>query len=477
MLYPIILCGGSGTRLWPMSRSAHPKQFLNLVSENSSLLQDTVLRLSSLDSVGGVIAVCSTDYRFIVAEQLSNILSCPLKIILEPEPKNTAPAVALGALSALQEDEDAEILVLPSDHSVSNGKALLSAFSQSSKLAKAGRLVTFGVVPTRPETGYGYIEKGEPIENGSGASGFEINRFVEKPNQSTAQGYINGGKHLWNSGMFMFSARGYLDELAKFKPEMEEACKAAFAKSEQDLDFTRVDADSFSGIESDSIDYAVMEHTQKGAVVELDAGWSDVGSWEGLAAIGESDDEGNVTKGDVLLSDSKNSYFHSNGRLIAGIGLSDIAVVETPDAVLVSGKGESQNVKTLVEVLKNTSRPEAQIHKMAFRPWGSYETICMSDRFQVKQIIVKPGQKLSMQKHFHRAEHWIVVRGTALVTRGDEEFVLNEDESTYIPIGCKHRLTNPGKIQLELIEVQSGSYLGEDDIVRYDDVYGRSGDN
>lgn len=471
-LYPIILCGGSGSRLWPMSRPAYPKQFLNLVSEEKSLLQQTVERLFSLEGIAEIIAVCSEDYRFIVAEQLTNISGIPLKIILEPAPKNTAPAVALGALAALQQDENAQILVLPADHVVTNEQALISSFTAARGLAEIGKLVTFGVLPSSAETGYGYIEKGAALGD-SVANGFEIARFVEKPCVEKAQEFVSRGQHLWNSGMFLFGAEKYIAELAKFRPEMGKACDAAMNGAQIDLDFLRVDRESFSAITGDSIDYAVMEHTADGVVVSLDAGWSDIGSWEGLSNIADTDIDGNVIKGDVFVQSTKDCYFHSNGRLIAGIGLENIAVVETPDAILIAEKSQSQGVKSIVDVLKKAKRTEAHDHRVVYRPWGSYETICLADRFQVKKIIVKPGHKLSMQKHFHRAEHWVVVKGTALVTKDSDEFLLHEDESTYLPIGCVHRLENRGKIPLELIEVQSGSYLGEDDIVRFDDVYGR----
>ena len=477
MLYVVILCGGSGSRLWPMSRAAYPKQFLKLVSQELSMIQETVERVQNLDNIGGIIAVCGEDYRFVVAEQLNEVCRVPLTIVLEPEPKNTAPAVALGALTALEKDENAELLVLPSDHIISDIGAFEKAFGKAISLAKRDKLVTFGVTPAHAETGYGYIEKGLAIDSKNDEAGYEIARFTEKPDRELAEDYLQGGKHLWNSGMFIFSAEIYLEELTHQAPLMSEAARKAYEGAAVDLDFLRVNGEQFSKCPSDSIDYAVMENTKQGAVVELDAGWSDIGSWEGLASVSSADHEGNVIRGDVVIDDSSGCYIHSTSRLVAATGVNNVVVVETPDAVLVADKSESQKVKDIVSQLKARKRQEAHMNKLAYRPWGSYETICMADRFQVKQIIVKPGEKLSMQKHFHRAEHWIVVKGTALVTKDDEKLMLNEDESTYIPIGCKHRLENPGKIMLELIEVQSGSYLGEDDIVRYDDVYGRSGEN
>lgn len=468
MLKPVLLSGGVGSRLWPVSREAYPKQFLPMVGDNSMLV-DTLGRLADLQA-GSALVVCNEDHRFIVAEQLRSLGAADADIVLEPVGRNTAPAVAVAALQALQSDPDAVLLVLPADHLIADVDAFVAAVRVALPVAADGRLVTFGVVPTAPETGYGYIRKGDSLSGGAST----IDRFVEKPDAATAEAYLASGEYLWNSGMFLLGAQHYLDELAEFAPDMLSACRQALELSGSDLDFVRLDQAAFAACPSDSIDYAVMEKTSRGAVVALDCGWSDVGAWSALWDVGERDTDGNVVQGDVLTDNCHNNYLRSESRLLAATGVDDLVVVDTTDAVLVASRHNVQDVKNLVNALKSMKRSEVSVHARVFRPWGSYESLITSDRFQVKRIVVDPGQKLSLQKHHHRAEHWIVVSGTAEVTCEEKVFVLAEDESTYIPLGHKHRLANPGRIALELIEVQSGSYLGEDDIVRYEDVYGRS---
>ena len=475
MIIPVILAGGSGTRLWPLSRQLYPKQFLPLVN-GRTLFQETALRLSKDSDIAPPIVVCNEDHRFMVAEQMREMQLSPSKIILEPVGRNTAPAVYIAAQVAREIDPEAILLVLPADHHIRDLDKLLETIRVSKPVAGDGSLVTFGIVPGYAETGYGYIEQGPSLNGGSPDGAFRIERFVEKPDAATAEKYLASGKHLWNSGMFLFKAEGYMAELEQHNKEMAEVCHVALEKGQSDLDFYRLDQESFESCPSDSIDYAVMEHTKNGAVVPLDAGWNDVGSWGALWDIKDKDQDDNVAIGDVITHDVHGSYIHSTGRLLAVVGLEDHVVVETSDAVMVSPKDRVQDVKKLVDTLKAEDRMEAYSHKKVYRPWGAYETIDLADRFQVKRITVKPGAILSLQKHFHRAEHWVVVSGTAIVTRGEEEIVLKEDESTYIPLGYVHRLENPGKIDLELIEVQTGSYLGEDDIVRFDDVYGREGE-
>lgn len=471
MIIPVILAGGSGTRLWPLSRQLYPKQFLPLVN-GKTLFQDTALRLSRNSDFGSPIVVCSEDHRFMVAEQAREKKISLSKIILEPIGKNTAPAAYVAAEQACRINEDSTLLVLPADHYINDVELFLATVSKGKGLAEAGALVTFGIVPKYAETGYGYIERGSVTGNVE-SEAYTINRFVEKPDADTAQTYVDSGNFYWNSGMFMFSAKRYMQELERGNSAMAEACQLAISNGKHDLDFFRLDAASFAESPSDSIDYAVMEHTSNGAVIPFDAGWNDVGSWSALWDIKAKDAHGNVALGDVITHDVHGSYLHSTGRLLAVVGLQDHVVVETADAVMVSPKERVQDVKKLVESLKADSRPEALLHKKVYRPWGAYETINLEERFQVKRITVKPGAILSLQKHHHRAEHWVVVKGTALVTRGEDTIMLKEDESTYIPLGYIHRLENPGRIDLELIEVQTGSYLGEDDIVRFDDVYGR----
>lgn len=468
MIVPLLLSGGVGSRLWPVSRKLHPKQFLPLLNEGSSLIQDTALRVASVAGNTPGIVVCNEEHRFMVAEQLRQV-GIDAAIILEPEGRNTAPAIALGALQALEMDPEALLLVLPADHIIADEQALARAVSAGSRVAAEGSLVTFGIVPDKPETGYGYIRRGPAIEDDM----YAIAEFVEKPALEQAKAYLASGDYCWNSGMFLLNARQYLAELERFAPQIASACRAAFAGASQDLDFIRVDADAFRASPSDSIDYAVMEKTDAGVMVALDCGWSDIGSWSTLWDIQAKDAAGNVTKGDVLLDGVSNSYLHSDSRLIAAIGVEDLVVVETADAILIADRHGVQDVKNLVRLLEQDERSEVNIHTQVYRPWGSYESLVEDVRFQVKRIIVNPGERLSLQMHHHRAEHWIVVKGTARVTCDDQEFIITEDQSTYIPLGRRHRLENPGVVPLELIEVQTGAYLGEDDIVRFEDVYGR----
>ncbi|ACU90636.1 mannose-1-phosphate guanylyltransferase/mannose-6-phosphate isomerase [Desulfomicrobium baculatum] len=470
MIIPVILAGGSGTRLWPLSRQLYPKQFLPLVN-GKTLFQETALRLGQNPEIAPPIVVCNEEHRFMVAEQARQQDVQLSKIVLEPAGKNTAPAAYVAARLASELHDDPILLVLPADHHIRDLSMLLSTIEIGASVASAGSLVTFGIVPQYAETGYGYIERGEQL--GVDSDAFHIKRFVEKPDTQTAQSYLDSGKFYWNSGMFMFSAKQFMQELERFRPEMADACQKAIAEGKSDLDFFRLDAANFESCPSDSIDYAVMEHTAHGAVIPLYAGWNDIGSWSALWDVKDKDENQNVAIGDVVSEDSHGSYMHSTGRLLAVVGVRDHVIVETADAVMVSPKDRVQDVKKLVDKLKSKKRPEVSLHKKVYRPWGTYETINLEDRFQVKRITVKPGAVLSLQKHHHRAEHWVVVRGTALVTRGEESLLLKEDESTYIPLGFMHRLENPGKIDLELVEVQTGSYLGEDDIVRVEDVYGR----
>lgn len=463
---PVILSGGSGTRLWPLSRGQYPKQFLPLTSEHT-MLQETMLRLSGLGELKSPIAVCNEDHRFMMAEQLWEIGIKSAAIILEPVGKNTAPAVAIAALSA--ESEDEILLVLPADHVITNIEPFHSAIVEAEILARQGYLVTFGIVPTHPETGYGYIMRGSTQQGSSS----KVAAFVEKPDLATAKNYLKSGDYLWNSGMFAFTAGNFLRELEKFNPEILSACKQALSAARTDLDFIRLDKAIFSNCPADSIDYAVMEKTDKAVVVPLAAGWNDVGSWSALWDVTDKDAFGNAISGDVLTVDTKNSYIFSENKLVTVIGVEDLVVVETKDAVMIASKDRVQEVKQIVDQLKQLGRSEAHVHRKAYRPWGHYDSVDTGDRHQTKRIVVKPGAKLSLQKHHHRAEHWVVVKGTALVTRGDEQILLTENESTYIPLGTVHRLENPGVIPLEIIEIQSGSYLGEDDIVRFGDSYGR----
>jgi len=474
MLTPVILSGGAGTRLWPLSRELYPKQLLALTGERT-MLQQTALRLSGLAAASPLV-VCNDAHRFLVAEQLRQLKMDTRAVVLEPFGRNTAPAIALAALAAAKiaaGGDDPELLVLPADHVIRDVPAFQKAVRTALPAVQQGKLVTFGIVPSAPETGYGYIQRGG--ETATGAGLFQIARFVEKPNLERAQEFLKSGDYLWNSGMFMFRASRYLQELEKFAPQIARVCRAAFESAQSDLDFMRIDARTFENCPSDSIDYAVMEKTSDAVVVPLSAGWSDVGSWSALHEACEPDGHGNVSRGDVISEDSNGNYLYAESRLVATVGLRDHVVVETKDAVLVAPKDRVQDVKKLVTRLKEAGRYEHSLHREVFRPWGSYDSIENGERFQVKRLKVKPGATLSLQMHHHRAEHWIVVSGTARITRGEEVFLLEENQSTYIPIGVKHRIENPGMIPLHIIEVQSGSYLGEDDIVRFDDRYGRQG--
>ncbi|CCH11135.1 mannose-1-phosphate guanylyltransferase/mannose-6-phosphate isomerase [Stenotrophomonas muris] len=464
-IQPVILSGGSGTRLWPLSREAYPKQFLPLAGE-LTMLQATWKRVAPI-AARGPLVIANEEHRFVAAEQLQQVGAEPAAIILEPVGRNTAPAIAVAALEATRDGGDALLLVLPSDHVINNETAFRSAVQAAAAAAEAGKLVTFGIVPTGPETGYGYIKAAD----GQGLRAVE--RFVEKPDLGTATRYVSSGQYYWNSGMFLFKASRYLQELECFQPAMLAGSRQAWQQARRDADFTRLDKEAFTAVPSDSIDYAVMEKTADAVVIPLDAGWNDVGSWTALRDVSQQDGDGNAHQGDVIAIDCRNTYAYAQ-RLVALVGLDDVVVVETDDAVLVGKADRMQEVKTVVAQLKAEGRSEATWHRKVYRPWGAYDSIDNGERFQVKRITVKPGGTLSLQMHHHRAEHWIVVSGTAEVTRGDEVILLSENQSTYIPLGVTHRLRNPGKLPLELIEVQSGSYLGEDDIVRFEDTYGRS---
>ena len=464
-LQPVLLSGGSGTRLWPLSREAYPKQFLPLAGDDT-MVQATWRRVEALADLAPIV-VANEEHRFLVAEQLRQVGAPVPAILLEPVGRNTAPAIAAAALQAMAGGADPLLLVLPSDHVVRDVAGFQRAVREASSAAEAGALVTFGIVPDAPETGFGYIQ----AEAGDGLR--QVLRFVEKPDAATARSYLDAGGYYWNSGMFLFRASRYLEELARFRPDIVDAVRAAHAAARHDGDFVRLDKDAFSACPSDSIDYAVMEKTADAMVLPVDIGWNDVGSWSALWDVAERDADGNAHHGDVIAVDSRNSYAYAQ-RLVALVGVDDIVVVETDDAVLVARKDKVQEVKQVVARLKQEQRSQAVLHREVHRPWGSYDSVDNGGRHQVKRIKVKPGAALSLQMHHHRAEHWIVVSGTAKVTRGDETLLLSENESTYIPLGVKHRLENPGKVPLELIEVQSSSYLGEDDIVRFEDVYGRS---
>jgi mannose-1-phosphate guanylyltransferase/mannose-6-phosphate isomerase len=470
MLVPVILSGGAGTRLWPLSRELHPKQLLALTSERT-MLQETALRMAGLEHSPPVV-VCNEAHRFLVAEQLRLLEIEPRAIVLEPFGRNTAPAIALAALATLKTSPgtDPVMLVLPADHVVRDVGAFHQAVSVALKAAEQGLFATFGIVARTAETGLGYIRRGE-----AAAGAYRIAQFVEKPPLERAKQFVQSGEYYWNSGMFVFRATRYLQELERLAPAIAQACRKAFQAANTDLDFTRIDAKAFEACPSDSIDYAVMEKTADAVVVPLDAGWSDVGSWSALHQASLADADGNVLRGDVLVEDSKGCYLHAESRLVTAVGLRDHVVVETKDAVLVAPKDNVQDVKKLVARIKDMGRYEHALHREVFRPWGSMDSIDTGDRFHVNRLNLKPGGQLSLQLHHHRAEHWVVVSGTARVTRGDEVFLLEENQSAYIPVGVKHRIENPGKIPLQIIEVQSGSYLGDDDIVRLEDRYGREG--
>ena len=470
MIHPVILSGGSGTRLWPMSRTLYPKQLLALFGDKS-LLQQTVLRVADSERFAPPLIVANEEHRFIVAEQLRAIDMAPQALLLEPLGRNTAPAAAIGALRLADNDPEALMLLMPSDHVITDRIAFLSAIYRAEAAARQGMLVTFGITPERPETGYGYIVAGEPLAAAPGVSA--LRAFIEKPELAEAERFVGGHTHFWNSGIFLFPAASYLAELERLRPEMLAACKAALAAARRDDDFIRLDKPAFAACPSDSIDYAVMEHTPHAVVVPVSMGWSDVGSWDALWALSEKDAAGNAVIGNVVAEDARNCYLRSEAGLVAAVGIEDLVVVATDDAVMVAPRSRSQEVKQLVARLTAEAREEAAAFPTVHRPWGSYKGIHAGHRVQVKHIVVKPGGKLSLQMHHHRAEHWVVVQGTAKIRRGNEELVLTEDQSTYIPLGVQHRLENPGKIPLHLIEVQSGSYLGEDDIVRFDDHYGR----
>jgi len=466
-LIPIILSGGSGTRLWPLSRKMYPKQFLSLLHDET-MLQKTLSRLDGLEHAAPIV-VCNDEHRFIVAEQARQSGVEDLSIILEPFGRNTAPAIAVAALHALQHAQDPLLLVLSADHEIADEKAFCDAVRKAQPLAEAGKLVTFGIVPDHAATGYGYIKRGKPQDKG-----YIVDEFVEKPGHATATEYLDSGDYYWNSGMFMFKAQAYLDELKKFNLDMVTHCEQAARKLTEDIGFLRLDADAFAKCKSDSIDYAVMEKTDLACVVPMDAGWSDIGSWASLWDHSNKDDAGNSTHGDVMTSETENSFVHAESRLVATVSVKDLVIVETQDAVLVADKNKSQEVKQIVERLKLEQREEEKFHRIVYRPWGSFDSVDAGEGYKVKRISVKPGARLSKQMHHHRAEHWVVVRGTARVFRDDEIFDLHENESVFIPLGATHYLENPGDGPLDIIEVQSGSYLGEDDIVRFDDIYGRS---
>ena len=476
-LQPVILCGGSGTRLWPLSREQYPKQLLALAGD-MTLLQATARRVDKSLSTNerrviAPILVANEDYRFIAAEQLRQAGVVPAAIVLEPVGRNTAPALTLAALVALQAGEDPVLVVMPADHVITAVESFRLAVGRGAAHAAAGKVVTFGIRPTSPETGYGYIRTGIALAGENDAR--EIGAFVEKPDSATARNYVSSGQYLWNSGIFMMRASVWLDQLQARRPEIVQACRAAFNARNPDRDFLRIGGDAFAACPADSIDYAVMEKLPPGlgVVIPLEAGWSDVGAWDALWQIGTRNADNNVLQGDVIAVDTRDTLAIAQSRLLALVGLEDAVIVETPDAVLVAHMDNMQQVKEVVARLKREGRQEANIHRKVYRPWGYYDSVDAGNRFQVKRIVVNPGAALSLQMHHHRAEHWVVVRGTAKVTRGDETFLVSENESTFIPVGTRHRLENPGKVPLEIIEVQSGAYLGEDDIVRIDDAYGR----
>lgn len=470
-IHPVILSGGSGVRLWPMSREQYPKQFLPLYSERS-MLQDTAQRIADPGRFAPPLVVCNQEHRFVIAEQMRQI-GLDARIVLEPVGRNTAAAAAVAALIVAEQDPEGQILLLPADHVIQDQKAFLEAVTVAAGAASAGRLATFGIVPTAPETGYGYIRRGEAVDGQEGA--FRVAAFVEKPPRAEAERYLAEQCFFWNSGMFLLPVRRYLAEIERWEPAVLDACREALAQGHSDLDFFRLEETAFAAAPSISIDCAVMERTDAAVVVPCSIGWTDVGAWSALWDIGAKNEAGNVCQGDAIAWDSRNCYARSeDGALVALLGMSDTVVVATEDAVLVAAKDRAQDIKPLVEHLKAQGRDQPRQHRRVHRPWGYYHSLHSGDRFQVKRLTVAPGARLSLQKHYHRAEHWVVVNGTALVTRGEEQMLVYENQSVYIPMGTVHRLENPGKVPLHLIEVQSGSYLGEDDIVRFEDGYGRS---
>jgi len=472
-LLPVLLAGGSGTRLWPLSRELYPKQLLRLTNDHS-LLQNAALRAQKIPGALPPVVICGEQHRFLIGEQLREVGIEGATIILEPEGRNTAPAATVAALHAQQQHgADAQVFLMSADHAVEDEKAFARAAVEAAKTAAAGRLVTFGIKPTRPETGYGYLKAGKPLKDGAGKGARLVEAFIEKPDAAKAKRFVKAG-YFWNGGLFLFPAGLFLAEMKRLEPDMLAACEEALAFATRDMDFIRLDKETFASARKDSIDYAVMEKSDKVALVPLDAGWDDVGTWSYLGNLEPSDKSGNFTHGDVWLHDVKDSMIRAEGRLVAAVGIRNHIVVETRDAVLVTTREHAQDVKKIVEALKSAQRPEAQDHPKVYRPWGWYDSVAAGERFQVKRIAVKPGQKLSLQMHHKRAEHWIVVKGTARVTRDNDVFDLHENQSTYIPLGAKHRLENATAEPLEIVEVQSGSYLGEDDIVRFDDIYGRA---
>jgi len=471
-LLPVILCGGTGTRLWPLSRASYPKQYWALAhNAEDTLLQLTQRRLEGLPGLGSPILICNEDHRFIVAEQMRQLGVEPESILLEPMGRNTAPAVCVAALRATARGEDPLLLVLAADHVIREPEKFRATVEAGIPAAEAGRLVTFGIVPTAPETGYGYTESAEAL---NAASPVPIARFVEKPDRATAEQFLASGRFTWNSGMFLFRASAMLAELERLAPELVSCCRSALEHDTPDLQFLRLDREAFAQCPSVALDVAVMERTPLGSVLPLDAGWSDVGSWSALWETADQDENGNVLRGRVILEGSRNCYLRSEHRLVVGLGVENLVVVETDDAVLIAERSQAQNVKAIVQQLEADGSSEGKAHRRIYRPWGHYTSIVEGSRWQVKRISVKPGASLSLQMHHHRAEHWVVVRGTALVEKNGVEELIGENQSTYIPLGAQHRLSNPGKIPVEMIEIQSGAYLGEDDIVRFDDVYGRS---
>ncbi|MEZ8474690.1 mannose-1-phosphate guanylyltransferase/mannose-6-phosphate isomerase [Vibrio cyclitrophicus] len=464
MLLPVIMAGGSGSRLWPLSRTLYPKQFLSLTS-SSTMLQETINRLDGIEHDAPFL-ICNEEHRFIVAEQLRQQNLKHSGIVLEPVGRNTAPAIALAALHGINNDQDPLLLVLAADHVIQNHSAFIESIQQAVPEAESGKLVTFGIVPTAPETGYGYIKKDTEVEGGHA---YNVAHFVEKPNLETAHAYLESGDYLWNSGMFLFKASRYLEELKLHRPDIFTACQKAMVGARGDLDFIRLDEESFAACPDDSVDYAVMEKTKDAVVVPMDANWSDVGSFGALWEVNDKDDDGNATRGDVLTEQTSNSFIYSQNKLVSTVGVDNLVIIETKDAVLVADKDKVQDVKAIVNKLRSQKRSECLQHREVYRPWGSHDEIADGERFQVKHLTVKPGERTATQLHYHRAEHWIVVSGTAKVTNGDKTYLLGENESTFIPIGSAHCIENPGKVPLELIEVRSGSYLQEDDVVRLED--------